>query len=142
MSMTFFFSTMRRLLSLFCFITLFSFAAQAQPKVAGPGPKRPTYCNPLNLDYGYTPIPVYATAGRHRAAADPDITRYKGDYYLFATNQWGYWHSKDLSNWQFVARSFLKPQHKVYDDLCAPAVFVLGDTLLVFDSTHNKDFPI
>ena len=142
MSMTFFFSTMRRLLSLFCFVTLLSFAAQAQPKVAAPGPKRLTYCNPLNLDYGYTPIPAFATAGRHRAAADPVITRYKGDYYLFATNQWGYWHSKDLSNWQFVARSFLKPQHKVYDDLCAPAVFVLGDTLLVFGSTHNKDFPI
>ena len=142
MSMTFFFSMMRRLLSLFCFVTLLSFAAQAQPKVAAPGPKRLTYCNPLNLDYGYTPIPAFATAGRHRAAADPVITRYKGDYYLFATNQWGYWHSKDLSNWQFVARSFLKPQHKVYDDLCAPAVFVLGDTLLVFGSTHNKDFPI
>ena len=142
MSMTFFFSTMRRLLSLFCFVTLFSFAAQAQPKVAAPGPKRLTYCNPLNLDYGYTPIPAFATAGRHRAAADPVITRYKGDYYLFATNQRGYWHSKNLSNWQFVARSFLKPQHKVYDDLCAPAVFVLGDTLLVFGSTHNKDFPI
>ena len=142
MSMTFFFSTMRRLLSLFCFVTLLSFAAQAQPRVAAPGPKRLTYCNPLNLDYGYTPIPAFATAGRHRAAADPVITRYKGDYYLFATNQWGYWHSTDLSNWQFVARSFLKPQHKVYDDLCAPAVFVLGDTLLVFGSTHNKDFPI
>jgi len=142
MSMTFFFSTMRRLLSLFCFVTLLSFAAQAQPEVAAPGPKRPTYCNPLNLDYGYTPIPAFATAGRHRAAADPVITRYKDDYYLFATNQWGYWHSKNLSNWQFVARSFLKPQHKVYDDLCAPAVFVLGDTLLVFGSTHNKDFPI
>ena len=142
MSMTFFFSTMRRLLSLFCFVTLLSFAAQAQPRVAAPGPKRLTYCNPLNLDYGYTPIPAFATAGRHRAAADPVITRYKGDYYLFATNQWGYWHSKNLNNWQFVARSFLKPQHKVYDDLCAPAVFVLGDTLLVFGSTHNKDFPI
>ncbi|GAB3315794.1 family 43 glycosylhydrolase [Hymenobacter humi] len=105
-------------------------------------PARRTYCNPLNLDYGYTPIPEFAAAGRHRATADPVITRYKGDYYLFSTNQWGYWHSKDLSNWKFVSRSFLKPQHKVYDDLCAPAVFVLGDTLLVFGSTHNKDFPI
>ncbi|WP_345122137.1 family 43 glycosylhydrolase [Hymenobacter antarcticus] len=103
---------------------------------------RPTYCNPLNLDYGYTPIPEFAAAGRHRATADPVITRYKGDYYLFSTNQWGYWWSPDLSSWKFISHSFLRPEHKVYDDLCAPAVFVLGDTLLVYGSTHNKDFPI
>jgi xylan 1,4-beta-xylosidase len=103
---------------------------------------RPTYCNPLNLDYGYTPIPDFATAGRHRATADPVITRYKGDYYLFSTNQWGYWWSHDLSSWKFIPRHFLRPEHKVYDDLCAPAVFVLGDTLLVYGSTHEKNFPI
>ncbi|MCB2409734.1 family 43 glycosylhydrolase [Hymenobacter lucidus] len=113
--------------------------AQAQPtRRAG----QLTYCNPLNLDYGYTPIPDFAKAGRHRATADPVITLFKGEYYLFSTNQWGYWHSPDLYSWQFVARSFLKPEHKVYDDLCAPAVFVLGDTLLVFGSTHEKNFPI
>ncbi len=136
--MTFFFSPMRRLFSFLCFSTLLSFGAHAQPKTA---PRR-TYCNPLNLDYGYTPIPDFATAGRHRATADPVITRYKGDYYLFSTNQWGYWWSHDLSSWKFVSRSFLRPEHKVYDDLCAPAVFVLGDTLLVFGSTHEKNFPI
>ncbi|MBF9237217.1 family 43 glycosylhydrolase [Hymenobacter sp. BT683] len=132
---------MLRSICFFCLLTLLSLSTQAQPKTTTSTPLR-TYCNPLNLDYGYTPIPEFATAGRHRATADPVITLYKGDYYLFSTNQWGYWHSKDLSNWQFVSRSFLKPQHKVYDDLCAPAVFVLGDTLLVFGSTHNKDFPI
>jgi hypothetical protein len=42
-----------------------------------------TYCNPINIDYGYTPIPDFATAGKHRATADPVIVRYKGDYYLF-----------------------------------------------------------
>ena len=137
----FFNQSMLRNISFFCLFTLLSLSTQAQPKTAAPAPRR-TYCNPLNLDYGYTPIPEFAAAGRHRATADPVITLYKGDYYLFSTNQWGYWHSKDLSDWKFVSRSFLKPQHKVYDDLCAPAVFVLGDTLLVFGSTHNKDFPI
>jgi len=132
---------MRRILNFCCLFTLLSFAAQAQPKSAAPVPRR-TYCNPLNLDYGYTPIPDFATAGRHRATADPVITRYKGDYYLFSTNQWGYWWSHDLSSWKFVSRSFLRPEHKVYDDLCAPAVFVLGDTLLVYGSTHEKNFPI
>ncbi|WP_193553956.1 family 43 glycosylhydrolase [Rufibacter latericius] len=101
-----------------------------------------TYCNPMNLDYGYTPIPNFTESGKHRATADPVIVMYKGDYYLFSTNQWGYWWSNNLYNWNFVSKSFLKPHHKVYDDLCAPAVFVLGDTLLVFGSTHEKNFPL
>jgi len=101
-----------------------------------------TYCNPMNLDYGYTPIPNFSGWGRHRATADPVITNYKGDYYLFSTNQWGYWWSSDLGKWHFVPRNFLKPYHKVYDDLCAPAVWVQGDTLLAFGSTYTSSFPI
>lgn len=104
--------------------------------------KQKTYCNPINIDYGYTPIPNFSEWGRHRATADPVITLYKGDYYLFSTNQWGYWWSSDMLNWNFVSRSFLKPYHKVYDDLCAPAVWVQGDTLLVFGSTYSSNFPI
>ena len=101
-----------------------------------------TYCNPLNLDYGYCPIPNFTEAGKHRATADPVIVLYKGDYYLFSTNQWGYWWSSDLNHWNFVFRHFLKPYHKVYDDLCAPAVWVQGDTLLVFGSTYSSNFPV
>ncbi len=101
-----------------------------------------TYCNPLNLDYAWCPIPNFTESGKHRATADPVIVNYKGDYYLFSTNQWGYWWSADLSHWNFVSRSFLKPYHKVYDDLCAPAVWVQGDTLLVFGSTYSSNFPI
>ncbi len=106
---------------------------QAQPK---------TYCNPINIDYGYTPIPNFSEMGRHRATADPVITLFKDKYYLFSTNQWGYWWSDDMSSWHFVPRKFLKPWHKVYDELCAPAVFALGDTLLVIGSTYTKDFPL
>ena len=101
-----------------------------------------TYCNPLNLDYGYCPIPNFTESGKHRATADAVIVLYKGDYYLFSTNQMGYWWSTDLSHWNFVSRSFLKSYHKVYDDLCAPAVWVQGDTLLVFGSTYSTNFPI
>lgn len=101
-----------------------------------------TYCNPINLDYGYTPIPNFATQGKHRATADPVIVNYKGDFYLFSTNQWGYWWSSDLSNWNFVSKSFLRPEHKVYDDLCAPSVWIQGDTMLVFGSTYSRNFPI
>lgn len=101
-----------------------------------------TYCNPVNLDYGYLPIPNFAEWGKHRATADPVIVTYKGDYYLFSTNQWGYWWSSDLYHWNFISRKFLKPYHKVYDELCAPAVWVMGDTMLVFGSTYTRDFPI
>ncbi len=101
-----------------------------------------TYCNPLNLDYGYCPIPNFTESGKHRATADPVIVLFKGDYYLFSTNQWGYWWSPDLGKWTFVSKSFLKPYHKVYDDLCAPAVWVQGDTLLAFGSTYSTNFPI
>lgn len=101
-----------------------------------------TYCNPINIDYGYCPIPNFTEQGKHRATADPVITLFKGNYYLFSTNQWGYWWSSDMLKWNFVSRKFLKPWHKVYDELCAPATLVLGDTLLVIGSTHEKTFPL
>ncbi len=101
-----------------------------------------TFCNPINIDYGYCPIPNFTETGKHRATADPVIVTYKGDYYLFSTNQWGYWWSSDLNHWNFVSKSFLKPVHHVYDDLCAPAVWVQHDTMLVFGSTYATNFPI
>ncbi|RXK62259.1 xylosidase [Lacibacter luteus] len=101
-----------------------------------------TYCNPINIDYGYTPIPNFSEWGRHRATADPVIVTYKGDYYLFSTNQWGYWHSSDMLNWKFVSRKFLRPWNKAYDELCAPAVGIIGDTMIVFGSTYTRQFSI
>jgi len=101
-----------------------------------------TYCNPMNLDYGFTPIPNFSTQGRHRATADPVMEYFKGKYYLFSTNQWGYWWSEDLVQWNFVSRRFLQPYHKVYDELCAPATLVKGDSLLVIGSTYAKDFTL
>ena len=106
-----------------------------------PHPGR-TYCNPMNIDYAFSPIPNFSEQGNHRTTADPVITLFKGDYYLFSTNQWGYWWSDDMLHWHFVFRRFLKPFHKVYDDLCAPATLVLGDTLLVLGSTYTIDFPV
>lgn len=101
-----------------------------------------TYCNPINIDYGYTPIPNFSEWGRHRATADPVIVNYKGDYYLFSTNQWGYWWSKDMLNWNFVSRKFLRPWNAGYDELCAPAVGIIGDTMIVFGSTYTSKFTI
>ena len=101
-----------------------------------------TFCNPINIDYGYCPIPDFVKQGKHRATADPVITFFKGEYYLFSTNQWGYWHSKDMLDWQFISRKFLRPEHKVFDELCAPSLSFVNDTLLVVGSTHGKEFPI
>lgn len=106
-----------------------------------------TYCNPINIDYGYCPIPNFTEWGKHRTSADPAIVNYKGDYYLFSTNQTGYWWSSDMLNWNFVSRPFLteeaieKTPNK-WDDLCAPAAWTMGDTLVVFGSTYSRIFPI
>ncbi|HTL08958.1 MAG TPA: family 43 glycosylhydrolase, partial [Chitinophagaceae bacterium] len=119
---------------LFFFFSLFITAASAQQQ---------TYCNPINIDYGYTPIPNFSEWGRHRATADPVIVLYKGDYYLFSTNQWGYWWSSDMLQWHFVAKKFLRPWNgTVYDELCAPAVGIVGDTMLVFGSTYTDKFTL
>lgn len=101
-----------------------------------------TYCNPMNLDYGYTPFESFSQWGRHRATADPVMVNYKGEYFLFSTNQWGYWHSDNLINWNFIPRKFLRPWNKELDELCAPAVGVLGDTMIVFGSTYKSNFSI
>ena len=114
--------------------SLFTLDSSAQQK---------TYCNPINIDYGYTPIPNFSEWGRHRATADPVIVLYKNDYYLFSTNQWGYWWSSDMLNWNFVSKKFLRPWNTgTYDELCAPAVGIIGDTMIVFGSTYTSKFTI
>ena len=116
-----------------CGLLLHPPAANAQQK---------TYCNPINIDYGYTPIPNFSEWGRHRATADPVIVNYKGDYYLFSTNQWGYWWSSDMLNWKFISKKFLRPWNEGYDELCAPAVGIVGDTMIVFGSTYTSKFTL
>ncbi|HPS04310.1 MAG TPA: family 43 glycosylhydrolase [Tenuifilaceae bacterium] len=101
-----------------------------------------TYCNPINIDYGYSPIPAAIEQVKHRATADPLVVAFKGKFFLFSTNQHGYWWSSNMASWNFIPRKFLLPRHKVYDDLCAPAAFVLGDSLLLIGSSNNPDFPI
>jgi len=117
---------------LFCFLVSGQVTAQQK-----------TYCNPINIDYGYTPIPNFSEWGKHRATADPVIVNYKGDYYLFSTNQWGYWWSSDMLNWNFISKKFLRPWNGgVYDELCAPAVGIVGDTMIVFGSTYTSRFTL
>ena len=60
-----------------------------------------TYINPLDIDYTYM---VYNSARNisYRSGADPAVIEFKGEYYMFVTRSFGYWHSKDLINWEFI----------------------------------------
>lgn len=55
-------------------------------------PNKPatTYCNPINIGYNYTTHNHNGISDSRRSSADPVIINYKGDYYLFATNQAGF----------------------------------------------------
>ncbi|MEJ2617980.1 MAG: hypothetical protein P8Z35_23695 [Ignavibacteriaceae bacterium] len=105
-------------------------------------PSSKTYCNPMNIDYAYNKIPDFVRNGKHRTTADPVITLYKDKYFLFSTNQYGYLWSNDMDHWKFIPRNFLRPDIHSYDNLCAPAAVVIGDTLLVIGSTYTKNFPL
>lgn len=100
-----------------------------------------TYANPINIDYGYTPFEVFSKQGKHRATADPVIVNFKDRLFLFSTNQEGYWHSENMLDWEFVSRKFLR-DNKYIHDLNAPAAWVMKDTLYVYGSTWESDFPI
>lgn len=126
---------MKQLKTVFLILCMISFSPSFSQQT--------TYCNPVNIDYGYTPIPNFSESGRHRATADPVIVNYHGDYYLFSTNQWGYWWSSDMLHWNFISRKFLRPWNTgTYDELCAPAVGIIGDTMIVFGSTYTSNFSI
>ncbi|MFI5186690.1 MAG: family 43 glycosylhydrolase [Chitinophagales bacterium] len=125
------------------FISFFFSVLFGHAQLTPTGQEQKTYCNPINIDYGYTPIPDFAEWGRHRATADPVIVTYKGDYYLFSTNQWGYWWSNDMLHWNYISKKFLRPWNTgTYDELCAPAVGIIGDTMIVFGSTYTRTFSI
>jgi len=100
-----------------------------------------TYCNPINIDYGYTPFESFSSQGKHRATADPVIVNFRNKYFLFSTNQEGYWWSDDMLHWKFVYRKFLRNDTYTHD-LNAPAVWAMKDTLYVYGSTWKSDFPI
>lgn len=95
-----------------------------------------TYCNPLNISYNYEPWNNNTrNGGSFRSSADPMGLTYKGEYYLFSTNQGGFHYSRNLSDWDFCQASFQR--HPDDDDECAPAAWVVGDTLFYTGSTYE-----
>lgn len=95
-----------------------------------------TYCNPLNISYNYEPYNNNVKqGGSFRSSADPMALTYKGESLLFSTNQGGYHHSRNLSDWDFQTATFQR--RPTDDDQCAPAAFVSGDTLFYTGSTYE-----
>jgi len=80
-----------------------------------------TFCNPLNLDYGWR-------EKGYRHSADPVIVLFKERYYLFATDDVpGYRVSNDLLGWTNILfplelRSLMSDNNR--GTYCAPAVAV------------------
>ena len=60
-----------------------------------------SYINPLDIDYTYM---VYNSSKNisYRSGADPAVIEFRGEYYMFVTRSFGYWHSTDLVNWDFI----------------------------------------
>ncbi|WP_281239439.1 discoidin domain-containing protein [Flavobacterium praedii] len=114
--------------------------AQSKTKWFDPNKSASTYCNPINIGYNYTTENHNGIPDSRRSSADPLIITYKGDYYLFATNQAGFFWSKDMSDWKFVYGSFQRNPSD--DDQCAPAAWVVNDTLFYVGSTWKKDHPV
>lgn len=69
--------------------------------VSGQTMQTNTYCNPLNIDYTYM---IYNSSDNlsYRSGADPAVVEFRGEYYMFVTRSHGYWHSRDLKNWDFI----------------------------------------
>ena len=83
-----------------------------------------TYCNPLNLDYTY-PFHNSHLGKSYRSGADPAVVEFRGEYYMFVTRSWGYWHSKDLLNWDFIT-----PEKWYFEGCNAPAAYNYKDSVL------------
>lgn len=95
-----------------------------------------TYCNPLDLSYRYQHFHENGKRYANHEGADPTLIYFKGTYYIFVTMSAGFWHGKDLLNWEFHANNKLL----IYD--YAPDVRQIGDYLYFCASKRNENCPI
>src|SRR6187455_198352 len=80
-------------LLVFMAVTTVSFTQKTSVNISN----QTTICNPVNLSYRF----CLDTPSR-REAADPTMVVFKDEYYLFASKSGGYFHSKDLINWDLI----------------------------------------
>ena len=95
-----------------------------------------TYCNPLDLSYRYQHHNENGKRAGVREGADPTLVLFKGTYYLFVSMSAGFWHSRDLLNWEFHANENLL----IYD--YAPDVRQIGEYLYFCASRRHENCPI
>lgn len=100
-------------------------------------PDQRTYCNPMDIGYRYNFEQLNEKIS-YRSGADPVIVNHKvkdrpGEYYLFVTISGGWWHSKDMVNWEYIV-----PDKWPMEDMCAPAALSVRDTLFLFQSTFEQ----
>ena len=100
-------------------ISLFSCCTNNEEKTAS------TYCNPINIDYTYSNVNT-SKGLSYRSGADPACVKFKGEYYLFVTRSFGYWHSKDFLNWEFI-----HPESWYFESSNAPAAWSYKDSILI-----------
>lgn len=103
--------------TLFLVISFYTYGQELIPQ---------TYCNPLDIDYTYM---VYNSSRNisYRSGADPAVIEFRGEYYMFVTRSFGYWHSTDLVNWQFI-----KPVQWFFEGSNAPTAFNYKDSVVYF----------
>lgn len=83
-----------------------------------------TYCNPVNIDYTYMIYNANQDLS-YRSGADPAVVKFRNEYYMFVTRSMGYWHSTDLTNWNFIT-----PEKWYFQGSNAPAAANYKDSLL------------
>ncbi|MEQ9441058.1 MAG: family 43 glycosylhydrolase [Cyclobacteriaceae bacterium] len=105
---------------IFCLMALLSMPALAQEAANPPT----TYCNPLNLDYTYMIVNSHKNLS-YRSGADPAVVRFRDEYYMFVTRSMGYWHSTDLTQWDFIT-----PEKWYFQGSNAPAAHNYKDSVL------------
>lgn len=76
----------------------------------------------MNISYNFEPFNNNVRPnGSFRSSADPMAVEYKGEYFLFSTNQGGFHYSKNLVDWDFVPAGFqrkLRTTTSAHRQLC------------------------
>lgn len=96
-----------------------------------------TFCNPINLDYGWG---AFQTKAKNvRSAADPVVVLFKGKYYLFTTMDiGGYRVSNDLMTWKNIAfEPSIREAALNGNEYTAPAV--AADDKYIYFIKFNRD---
>lgn len=99
-------------------------------------PVLPVVCNPVDLPYRYQDFGRGPLRAVFREAADPSVVRLGDRFFMFASMSGGFWHSRDLVRWDFIAT----PELPAGD--YAPDARVVNDQLVVTASRRRPGSPV